>query len=241
MSAKRPFAVFDIDGTLIRWQLYHAIVAQLADDDIIDTESYREISDAYDLWKKRDNEQSFHHYEKILLKVYMSSIGQVSTTNHQSAVAAVFAARKDEVYTYTLGELRRLKSAGYVLLAISGSHQEIVELIGDYYGFDHVIGSRYTIKDGYYTTEEYTPAVDGKDKALAKMIDDYDLDITDSYGFGDTRSDISMLKMVDNPIAFNPNAKLFDYANNKHWPIVVERKNMIYKLIHDGAGYKLNT
>ena len=26
----RPFAVFDIDGTIIRWQLYHALADELA-------------------------------------------------------------------------------------------------------------------------------------------------------------------------------------------------------------------
>ena len=30
MTKGRPFAVFDIDGTLIRWQLYHSIADTLA-------------------------------------------------------------------------------------------------------------------------------------------------------------------------------------------------------------------
>ena len=34
------FAVFDIDGTLIRWQLYHAIADELAKSGHIDAETY---------------------------------------------------------------------------------------------------------------------------------------------------------------------------------------------------------
>ncbi len=30
----QPFAVFDIDGTIIRWQLYHALADELAKENI---------------------------------------------------------------------------------------------------------------------------------------------------------------------------------------------------------------
>ncbi len=48
---------------------------------------------------------------------------------------------------------------------------------------------------------------------------------------GDTETDISFLKMVDNPICFNPNKNLYNYAKKKGWEIVVERKDVIYKNI----------
>jgi len=35
--------------------------------------------------------------------------------------------------------------------------------------------------------------------------------------------------MVDKPIAFNPNSKLYRYAKRAGWKIVVERKDVIYK------------
>ena len=34
-TQSRPFAVFDIDGTLIRWQLYHAVADDMAKQNII--------------------------------------------------------------------------------------------------------------------------------------------------------------------------------------------------------------
>ena len=33
-----------------------------------------------------------------------------------------------------------------------------------------------------------------------------------------------------NPIAFNPDFKLATYAKKKKWKIVVERKNVVYKI-----------
>jgi phosphoserine phosphatase len=49
-------------------------------------------------------------------------------------------------------------------------------------------------------------------------------------GMGDTLSDVGFLEMVRNPIAFNPNRSLLDVARQRHWPIVVERKDVIYNL-----------
>ena len=51
-----------------------------------------------------------------------------------------------------------------------------------------------------------------------------------SIGVGDTESDVAFLKLVERPICFNPNKKLYDYAKRKGWEVVVERKDMIYFL-----------
>jgi phosphoserine phosphatase len=47
---------------------------------------------------------------------------------------------------------------------------------------------------------------------------------------GDTESDIPMLELVEIPIAFNPNKKLFEHAKARGWRTVVERKDVIYEL-----------
>jgi len=51
-----------------------------------------------------------------------------------------------------------------------------------------------------------------------------------SYGVGDTESDISFLKLVENPIAFNPNQNLKAAAEKEQWKIVVEKKDVIYEI-----------
>jgi phosphoserine phosphatase len=51
-----------------------------------------------------------------------------------------------------------------------------------------------------------------------------------SVGVGDTLSDVGFLEMVEIPIAFNPNRALFEAALERRWPLVVERKDVIYSL-----------
>jgi phosphoserine phosphatase len=51
-----------------------------------------------------------------------------------------------------------------------------------------------------------------------------------SIAIGDTDGDIPLLENVDLPICFNPNQALYDHAKRQGWQVVVERKDVIYKL-----------
>ena len=48
-----------------------------------------------------------------------------------------------------------------------------------------------------------------------------------------------MLDIVEHPVAFNPDKGLYEAAVSHHWPIVVERKNVVYELKPDKDGYRL--
>ena len=61
----------------------------------------------------------------------------------------------------------------------------------------------------------------------------------DSIAVGDSPSDIAMLELVEKPIAFNPTGDLYELALEKKWPIIVERKNVVYDLRPHGDHYLL--
>ena len=69
-----------------------------------------------------------------------------------------------------------------------------------------------------------------KGRVLERAMDVEGLTRAGSVGVGDSESDIAMLKMVSRPIAFNPNSKLYQAAKRNHWDIVVERKDVIYRI-----------
>ena len=48
-----------------------------------------------------------------------------------------------------------------------------------------------------------------------------------------------MMELVEQPIAFNPDQKLYARARNESWKIVIERKNVIYEMEPHGTTYLL--
>jgi len=234
----RPFAVFDIDGTLIRWQLYHAIADALVKLGHIDSSEYGSIRDARMTWKRRSNPNSFKEYQKELVKVYEKVLLKISYSQFEEAVETVFEEYKDQVYTYTRDLIERLKKDGYLLFAISGSQTEIIEKIADYYGFDDFVGTSYYHQNNKFTGA-YQAGFEDKDKVLKKMIAKHQAKMEDSLAVGDSTGDIKMLEVVERPIVFNPEQALFDHARKKDWKVIVERKNMVYELEGENGKYVL--
>jgi len=148
--SERPFAVFDIDGTLIRWQLYHAIGDELAKQGVIEANDFRQVRAARMSWKKRSSEASFRDYETALVSVFDKAIGGLPVTTFDSAVSNRFEEYKDQVYTYTRDLIRQLKTQGYWLFAISGSPAVIVNKLANYYGFDDSAATTYPTANGRF-------------------------------------------------------------------------------------------
>ncbi len=223
------FAVFDIDGTLIRWQLYHVIVDKLANIGVLGSDAKDKLRSARMVWKRREHPESFKAYEHTLIEVYEAALSNIDPKDFDQMVVSVIDEYKDQVYTYTRGLIKELRRQDYVLLAISGSHQELVEQIAKYYKFDHWIGSRYERTAKGFSGEKFVASMD-KRTVLKELVQTHKLSYGDSLAIGDSASDIPMLEMVDKPIAFNPDRSLFNSATKSEWEIVIERKNMVYEL-----------
>jgi HAD superfamily hydrolase (TIGR01490 family) len=233
------FAVFDIDGTLIRWQLYHAVVDGLAKQGLLDDKSKQKLHEARMRWKRREHAESFPEYEQTIIEVYVGVLKQITTDQFDQTVEKVIDEYKEQTYTYTRDLVRELKKQGYILLVVSGSQQELVDKIAEAYGFDFALGSSYERAQGRFTGKSEIIAKD-KRKALRRLIDARKLDAKASIGVGDTHSDIPMLEIVEQPIAFNPDQRLFDHARKHGWKIVVERKNVVYELEEQDGKYVLS-
>jgi HAD superfamily hydrolase (TIGR01490 family) len=235
----KNFAVFDIDGTLIRWQMFHAIVHHLGKKGVLDPKIHNKVRKARMDWKNRNTTDSFKIYEKLLVEEYLNALTDIDTNAYNGIVIEVFNEYKDQLFVYTRDLLNELKNKGYFTIAISGSHDEIIKMLGEYLGFDISIGAILDINNGRFTGDINTP-VFAKDEVLNEIITKYNLTYKDSYGIGDSEGDIPILKIVENPIAFNPSKELYNQAKKHQWPIVIERKNVIYKLRPSAEGYTLS-
>lgn len=225
----KPFAVFDIDGTLIRWQLYHAIVHKLGKAGQLLAGDFEAINTARMEWKNRRDSDGFHAYEELLVEKFKAALPQIDPAVYDSIVREVFGEYKDQIFTYTRDLVAELKGKGYLLFAISGSPQEVIELLAKHHGFDDATGGSFERKNDHFTGAYTTPIFDKK-AALDALVKKHGATYDESYGVGDSASDAAMLEVVTHPIAFSPDQNLYRIAKEHGWPIVVERKNVIYEL-----------
>lgn len=229
MIEKKKFAVFDIDGTLIRWQLYHAVAHKLGKAGQLMPGDFEAINAARMEWKNRRTNEGFHDYEEVVIERFKAALPHIDPSLYDQVIQEVFNEYKDQIFTFTRDLVQRLKDEGYLLFAISGSPQEVIELLAQHHGFHDAIGCSFTRKEGHFTGEYTTPIFDKK-TALDTLVHKHGATYPDSYAVGDSASDAAMLEVVTHPIAFSPDQNLFKIAKDRGWPIVVERKNVVYQV-----------
>ncbi len=61
---------------------------------------------------------------------------------------------------------------------------------------------------------------DGKVAAMRRFADEHDIDLSESWAYSDSASDLPMLRAVGNPVAVNPDAELAKIAADEGWRIM---------------------
>ena len=224
----KKFAVFDIDGTLYRWQLYHELVQLLALEDILPNDVYRELDARWNKW--RGGEISFDDYEHFVVQSMVKNLPSIPVTTFENACVEIVKRSAHKTHHYPRQLLKTLKDQDYTIIAITGSQQELIDRFGRQYGFDIVVGAVYERDGNHFTGRIERPTIGKKAEILQALVADNDLSWQDSIAIGDSDGDAALLEVVERPIAFNPSTGLFERAQHEGWPIVIERKNIAYRL-----------
>jgi HAD superfamily hydrolase (TIGR01490 family) len=235
----QPFAVFDIDGTIFRSSLFLEIVYRAVEKGILPRSIKQDITEAKDAWLKRRHSNAYEEFIMTTVKSFDRNFAGADASKMREVAREVVDEYHQYTYVFTRDLLETLKAKGYFLIAITGSIEEVAVEFTKRYGFDYVRPT-YLYKDdnGKYTGG-FSAADSDKQAELNKIINENSLVLKGSYAIGDSGSDISMLGLVDNPIAFNPDKNLFNAAVEKGWQIVIERKNMIYQMEKKDGSYVL--
>lgn len=226
----RRVAIFDIDGTIFRSSLLIEFVDALIQEGVFKADVRKQYVRAYTRWT--DRKDSYEKYIDAVIDAFEANLKGVRYKDFLRVAKKVVAFHENRVYCYTRDLVRQLKKKRYYLLAISGSPKAIVQEFCRKLGFNKVYGRIYEFdsRERFTGGMMYRELIDDKGKILKRAVEKEKLTLDGSVGVGDTESDIPFLRMVDLPICFNPNRSLFRIAKRNGWPIVVERKDMIYRL-----------
>lgn len=231
----KKFAVFDIDGTIARTSLFFQIVDELISGGHLPMDYREQLDEKYKAYQHRQHTNAFKEYTDFIVTVLLQNLTQISVADYRNAVDAVIERSNNMVYVYTRDLITKLKNEGYFLMALSSSEQYAVEKFSEHFGFDLAVGEIYHQENGRFSGK-FDGTHGKKDEVLQKHVASHSLSFEDSYAVGDSLSDAAMLRLVTHPIAFNPEDSLFEEAKKHGWTIVVERKNVIYRLESNSDG-----
>jgi HAD superfamily phosphoserine phosphatase-like hydrolase len=227
---KKKLAVFDIDGTIFRKNLHFELINELAWLGIFSTDVRKRLAQVYTGWL--EHEGTYEDYRSALVALYAEHIQGVSGDRVREASRILIPFHMKRTYLFSEALIKRFRAEERHIIAVSGSPIEVVEEYNEQYlKFDKVYGSVYEKdSDDRYTGRASFEPTKAKNEVVRQYAEENGIDLADSYGIGDTESDIGIFRMVEHPIAFNPNLNLKKVAEKEGWRIVVEKKDVVYDL-----------
>ncbi|MFZ2803766.1 MAG: HAD-IB family phosphatase [Patescibacteria group bacterium] len=216
---------FDFDGTYSRWHTMPTFYNDLMREGVVpmgtDAELYARLQ-AY-----RNREGSFADYEQGVVPMFQKILRGRKIEDVQLVAQKLVERNLKRSYVFTRELLAAGLEAKMPCFLVSGGPESVIAEFATRLGFTDYLASAYPHDEGVYTGKEPAHWIGRKGEAMHKLADRYCLNPSHSIVIGDTTSDIEMLENALWPICFNPTRKLYELADTKAWPVVIERKDLI--------------
>lgn len=137
--------------------------------------------------------------------------------------ADVLAGILPRLYPQMLTLAHQHQDAGRRVYIFTAASQDLAEMLAHVLTFDGGIGSQFSaVEDGVFTGQPTGLFIYGADKARAikRLADQEGIDLSQSYAYSDSASDLPMLHAVGHPVAVNPDKELLAEARENGWQVL---------------------
>ena len=215
-------AIFDLDNTLIADDSDYLWGQYLVDQGIVDKAHY-EATNAKFYEDYRHGTLDMAEFLRFALKPLADNEpGQLLEWRAQFI--------RDIITPILLAPAQQLvdkhKARGDTLMVITATNRFITEPIVKLYGIEHLLATTPEIQQGRYTGGFVgVPCFQaGKVSLLTEWLANSHETLSGSWFYSDSHNDLPLLKLVDHPVAVDPDEKLTAYAQEAQWPIISLRQ-----------------
>jgi HAD superfamily hydrolase (TIGR01490 family) len=211
-------AFFDLDRTIIATHSATAFTGPLFRGGLITRKDVLRASYAQFVYLigGADHQQS----ERV--RVFLSSLiaGWDVAQVDQIVAETLHDLISPSVYAEALDLIDEHHQAGRDVVIVSASGEALVRPIAEMVGADHVIATTLETADGKYTGEiAYYAYGENKAASMARLAAAHGYNLSRSYAYSDSVTDIPMLESVGHPVAVNPDKALRRQAIEHGWTV----------------------
>jgi len=215
-------AIFDLDNTLLADDSDYLWGQFLVDQGIVNADYYA-----------RENERFYQEYKQGQLDIFeflnfslkpladnsIHDLHRWRTQFIEEVIRPILLQPAQEL-------INKHKQKGDSLLVITATNHFVTEPIVNLYGIPHLLATTPELIDNKYTGKVAgTPCFqEGKVTRLQQWLKDTGHTLEDSWFYSDSHNDLPLLKLVDHPVAVNPDDLLKQYSEQTNWPIISLRE-----------------
>ena len=228
-------ALFDWDKTVRKNYACTNWLEMIVESKKVSKDLLKENGEVYQKYLKGDidhnelTEQGMAVYGKYIKDVKKEDLLPVLEKYKVQDEGNIFDIMKQDIFPF-------LEKNNIKIIVISGAQQELIELYKEELKIDEIYAVEYKLENGIYTDNYIN---NGLDENKQKIIDDL-LKNSDNkilFAFGDSISDIPLLKAADKCFINNTKTKFngleseeyFDFSNKENGKIIVNEMEEILK------------
>ncbi|MEW5854675.1 MAG: HAD-IB family hydrolase [Myxococcota bacterium] len=214
---RRVAAFFDIDGTLISGSIIQQMTLQGFKEGHGTLEGCLQFAACYLLYKLN-----------LIPRINMYRWGYKPCEGHEIQAVQDFVDRcleariKPRVFREAVEAINAHRAAGHLVVAITGAPDYAAAELSAYLGLHDVLATPTPLsEDGRITTDVQEPVcyASGKLAYLRAYAARHEIDLTRSFFYSDSASDIPVLEVVGHPRVVNPQLMLRPVAWKRGWPV----------------------
>ncbi|HEY0634370.1 MAG TPA: HAD family hydrolase [Gammaproteobacteria bacterium] len=218
-------AIFDLDNTLLGGDSDYLWGRFLCEKGIVDGRTYdRENLRFYEEYKA--GTLDIHEFLRFSLRPLSEHDMATLTGWHQQFMQEKIA---PIMLPKAAALLEKHRAQGDYLLIITATNRFVTEPIAAALSVDELLATEAEIVNGRYSGNvSGVPCFQlGKVTRLEQWLQQTGNNLAGSYFYSDSRNDIPLLEMVENPVAVDPDETLEDHALMKGWPIISLREGRV--------------
>ncbi len=129
---------------------------------------------------------------------------------------------KPAIYPGTAELIAQGKKIGQRQVVLTGALDFTIEKLMDHLGIDSYVANRLEFVNGYATGRVLPPVMASATKAkwIREFAERENINLSESYAYSDSISDLPMLSIVGHPVAVNPDFRLKQTALQHDWAIL---------------------
>jgi HAD superfamily hydrolase (TIGR01490 family) len=233
MPDKNRAAFFDLDKTLLPGSSLFLVARGLYDRDFYRIRDILRLS-----------------WEQLMFRVLGREVESGVNVAKKAALEFVEGRSQDEVldmgkeiveerifprmYDGIVRAMEHHQEKGDLTFLVTASPDEVAKVIAEGLNMTDGLGTKAKVdEEGYYTGELEGDLMHGEEKrkAVKELADDYNIDLSQSFAYSDSISDLPLLESVGHPQVVNPDSELNAIAHERGWPQYELRSKRLLVLI----------
>lgn len=211
-------AIFDLDHTLICEDSDNMWGEFVCAQGLVDAEQYGKKNEQFYQDYKDGSLDAQAYLRFVAEPLSRLSMDQLAVLHQQFMLERVMAVMQEKAQAL----LQKHRDQNHTLMIITATNHFITQPIAEFLKVDYLLAAELEIKDGHYTGEPFgVPTFkEGKVIRLQQWLEENKRSIDGAYFYSDSHNDLPLLKLVEHPVAVDPDDTLRQYAIEHDMPII---------------------